>query len=252
MPANTTDRVPTMPRVSRASPPTSRARLRSAMNVSVRSIVLVRHARSTANVDPTIYRLTPDHVIPLLDPEADPGAIAAGEKIAALGFDPATVCAWSSTYLRCAQTQELVLHRAFGGAAASVNRRESFLLREQEFGDWDGLTDEEMEARDPAHWEKRRRMTDLAGRFYFRCPNGESRADVAQRLAVFIGKVHRSRFEHHVVFLHGVTQRAFRMAWLNLTPAWFEKEPNPPNASALLLRRDSDEGYWEETWLEPR
>lgn len=222
------------------------------MNVSVRSIVLVRHARSTANLDPNIYRWTPDHVIPLVDPEADPGAISAGSLIADLDFDPAHVCAWSSTYLRCAQTQELVLRRAFGERAAAVHRRESFLLREQEFGDWDGLTDEEMEERDPARWEKRRRMTDLAGRFYFRCPNGESRADVAQRLAVFIGKVHRSRFEHHLIFLHGVTQRAFRLAWLNLSPAWFEKEPNPANASALLLRRDGAEGYWEEKWLAPK
>ncbi len=221
------------------------------MNVSVRSIVLVRHARSIANVDPNIYRLTPDHVIPLVDAEADPGAVDVGARIARLELDPARVCAWSSTYLRCAQTQEIVLARAFGAAAAEVHRRESFLLREQEFGDWDGLTDAEMKERDPERWEKRRRMSDLSGRFYFRCPNGESRADVAQRLAVFIGKVHRSRFEHHLVFLHGVTQRAFRMAWLNLSPAWFEKEPNPPNASALLLRRDSEEGYWGESWLAP-
>lgn len=221
------------------------------MNVSVRSIVLVRHARSTANVDPNVYRLTPDHVIPLVDAETDPGALAVGAMIARLDLDPARVCAWSSTYLRCAQTQEIVLARAFGAGAAQIRRRESFLLREQEFGDWDGLTDAEMQQRDPERWEKRRRMTDLAGRFYFRCPNGESRADVAQRIAVFIGKVHRSRFEHHLVFLHGVTQRAFRMSWLNLSPAWFEKEPNPPNASALLLQRDGAEGYWCETWLAP-
>lgn len=221
------------------------------MNVSVRSIVLVRHARSTANADPNVYRLTPDHVIPLLDPEADPGALTVGAMVAALALDPARVCAWSSTYLRCAQTQEIVLRRAFGEGAAHIHRRDSFLLREQEFGDWDGLADDEMRERDPERWEKRRRMSDLAGRFYFRCPNGESRADVAQRLAVFIGKIHRSRFEHHLVFLHGVTQRAFRMSWLNLSPAWFEKEPNPQNASALLLRRDGEEGYWEETWLAP-
>lgn len=221
------------------------------MNVSLRTIVLVRHARSTANVDPTIYRWTPDHVIPLVDPDADPGALAAGALVAQLALDPDRVCAWSSTYLRCAQTQELVMRQAFGERSKLIHRRESFLLREQEFGDWDGLTDAEMEARDPARWEKRQRLVDLAGRFYFRCPNGESRADVAGRLAIFIGKVHRSRFEHHLVFLHGVTQRAFRMAWLNLSPAWFEKEPNPTNASVLVLRREGPDGYWGETWLTP-
>ena len=62
-------------------------------------------------------------------------------------------------------------------------------------------------------------------------------------MAIFVGKVHRSRYPHHIVFLHGVTQRAFRMTWLDRTPEWFEDEPNPENASVVLLERDAH-GRW--------
>lgn len=220
------------------------------MNLGIQSIVLIRHAPSTANLDPTEYLRTPDHAIPLADPEADPAAILAGRRVAELGLLPEQVCAWSSSYLRCAQTRQIVLRTAFGAAADQVGLRESFLLREQEFGDWDGLTEEEMMARDPARFEKRRWMADLFGRFYFRFPNGESRADVVQRLSIFIAKIHRSRYQHHLVFLHGVTQRAFRMAWHNRSPEWFEQEPNPGNASVLRIHRPTVGGPWVETRLD--
>jgi len=51
-----------------------------------------------------------------------------------------------------------------------------------------------------------------------------------------------------VIFLHGVTQRAFRMAWLNHSVDWFEEEPNPPNGSVLLIRRGEDR-RWLERYL---
>lgn len=92
-------------------------------------------------------------------------------------------------------------------------------------------------------------MSDQLGRFYFRYPNGESRADVAQRCSQFIGKLHRSRFRHHLVFLHGVSQRALRMAWCNRSVAWFEDEPNPGNCSVLRIDRAGPSGPWRDCYL---
>jgi broad specificity phosphatase PhoE len=218
------------------------------MNVQVRTVLLVRHARSTANDDPRVYGVLPDHAIPLARPADDPAALAAGDAIARLGLEPADVCSWCSTYLRCQQTEALSLSRAFAGAVPAIRRRPSFLLREQEFGDWDNLSEDEMAAADPARYARRKRLTDAMGRFYFRYPHGESRADVTQRVAIFIGKLQRSHYRDHVVFLHGVTQRAFRMAWLDLSVDWFEEEPNPPNASILLIQRD-EKGVWRERYL---
>jgi 2,3-bisphosphoglycerate-dependent phosphoglycerate mutase len=215
---------------------------------TIETVVLIRHARSAANADPALALMTPDHAVPLLCPEGDAEALEAGAQIERLGLDTSSVCAWSSPYLRCQQTESLTMQRAFGDAVVAVARRESFLLREQEFGDWEGLSDGEIAERNPIGFDKLRRMTDALGRFYFRYPNGESRADVVQRMAIFIGKIHRSRYRHHLVFLHGVTQRAFRMAWLNRSVTWFEDEPNPPNASVLVIRRDAA-GRWSESYL---
>lgn len=217
------------------------------MSPSVESIVLVRHARSVANADAKVYRTTPDHAIPLLDPEGDTDAVRAAAWVRALDLDPPRVCAWNSPYLRCKQTRDLVLRHAFDDPHR-LSQRESFLLREQEFGDWDGFSDLEIAEYDPARWRRLQRMTDSLGRFYFRYPNGESRADVVTRATLFIAKVHRSRFHHHLVFLHGVTQRALRMAWFNRPIEWFESEKNPANASVVVIRRDTDGQWAEETW----
>lgn len=219
------------------------------MDSTIDRILLVRHATSVANVDPTVGLQTPDHAIPLVDPEADEDARDAGATVRGLDVDPASVCSWSSSFLRCRQTEAIVLERAFGEASALINRRESFLLREQDFGDWDGLSDAEIVERDPHHWEKRRRALDTLGIFYFRYPNGESRADVVERMSIFIGKIHRSRYRTHLIFLHGVTQRAFRMAWMNRSVEWFEAERNPGNASVLLIERDPATSRWTDRYV---
>ncbi len=221
------------------------------MDSTISRILLVRHARSIANVDPTVYLRMPDHMIPLADPHEDEDARAAGDAIATLGIDPTSVCSWSSSFLRCRQTERIVLGRAFGTPGETVSRRESFLLREQDFGDWDGLTDHEIQERDPPRWDKRRRAVDTLGIFYFRYPNGESRADVVERMSIFIGKIHRSRYVTHLIFLHGVTQRAFRMAWMNRSVEWFEAETNPLNASVLLVERDAETQRWSDRYLYP-
>ena len=207
---------------------------------TLESVLLVRHARSIANDDVSIYQAMPDHSIPLAHPEDDAAALAAGARVRSLGLDPRSVCAWSSTYLRCVQTRELSLRACFGAATDSIARRESFLVREQEFGDWDGLDEAEMEALDPVRFAKRKRMSDHHGRFYFRYPGGESRADVVQRCSLLIGKLYRSRYAHHLIFLHGVSQRALRMAWFNRPVEWFESAPNPRNCEALRIRRLPD------------
>jgi hypothetical protein len=57
--------------------------------------------------------------------------------------------------------------------------------------------------------------------------------------------------QHHIVFLHGVTQRAMRFSLANLPVSWFEAQPNPPNGSVLIMKRNSekDSGQrWSEQW----
>lgn len=217
------------------------------MASTIQNVVLIRHDLSIANVDPRVYRTTPDHMIPLVK-EGSLAVQKAGDALAQLALPVEDTCSWYSPYVRCRQTEEGVLKRAFGDDLARMRRRESFLLREQEFGDWDSLTDEEAEQQLPAAFARRKLLSDNQGKFYYRYPNGESRADVVQRVISLLGKINRSDYTNHIVVLHGVTQRAFRMAWLNLGVDWFEEEPNPPNASVLLIRRDPGCG-WVERYL---
>ncbi len=219
---------------------------------NLETILLIRHARSVANDDPSVYRTTPDHAISLSRPSDDEGALLAGRAVRQLGLLPTEVTSWCSTYLRCQQTEALVLGEAFGATASVVRRRMSFLLREQEFGDWDSMTEEEIARADPLRFARRKLLSDALGRFYFRYPGGESRADVTQRMVVFLGKIHRTSHRHHIVFLHGVTQRAFRMSWMDRSVEWFEAEPNPGNASVLLLERTQDRDEHAPRWRERR
>ena len=73
----------------------------------------------------------------------------------------------------------------------------------------------------------------------------------AQSINLFDPIVNRGFRQHHIVFLHGVTQRAMRCSLANLTVDWFESEPNPPNGSVLVMRRSSDRDSgqrWSEQW----
>ena len=211
------------------------------------SIILVRHARSLANADPAVYRSMRDHEIPLCAPEDDPPAIAAGEAIRTLGLAADSVYCWTSSFTRCRQTEALVLRTAFGDGAGALRRHESFLLRELEYGDWDGLSDEEAAARDPERWARKMRGNDPYSRFYFRAPNGESRADLVLRVATFSDQMRRLGRVHHIVFTHALTLRAFRMMWFNRSIEWFDAEPHPPNAAVVRITHGGNE--WQESVL---
>jgi hypothetical protein len=98
--------------------------------------------------------------------------------------------------------------------------------------------------REHAHFEK---SIAHGGRFYARMPLGESRFDVVSRVHRVIDAIlqdeHYCGIRRVVVVAHGITLRAFAMAWLSRTHEWFEQQPNPDNCSVRLLRGTVDCGY---------
>ena len=98
------------------------------MNPDIQTIALIRHARSKANDDPAVYLTTPDHAISLSRPEDDPAAHAAGDLLGALGHEPSEMCSWRSPYVRCVQTEALVMRRALG-AFDVVKRHYAVVMR---------------------------------------------------------------------------------------------------------------------------
>lgn len=216
-------------------------------------ILLVRHGESIANLDKTVHLTTPDHAIPL----SELGHAQARETGRFLGqwfeehlpdvFGTRSPRLWVSPYKRTRQTADGIEEGATSVSPMTfLDRREHILLVEQQFGLFDGLTDEQLMEQFPKEHAHYAKCEQFEGRFWARMPLGESRFDVSQRVHQAFGTFHRDAEKHGVkdivVVTHGTAIRAFLMAWLHKSPEWFEAEPNPKNGSVRLLVDDSDEG----------
>ena len=107
--------------------------------------------------------------------------------------------------------------------------REEPRLREQDWGNW--------QDRDDVRLQKAYR--DAYGHFFYRFAQGESGADVYDRVGGFLESLYRS-FEapdhppNVLLVTHGLAMRLFCMRWFHWTVAEFESLSNPGNA------RDAD------------
>jgi 2,3-bisphosphoglycerate-dependent phosphoglycerate mutase len=222
------------------------------------NIFLLRHAHSQANADKRVYRDLPDHAIPLSE-RGKMQAYATGENLAAyLAKNKALVDAgiriWCSPYLRARETRDLLLDGM--GAARDWFRdsREHILLTEQNFGLFDGLSDDECREKYPDESRRFDLCIEYNGKFYSKPPEGESRYDVCVRVNQFFGTIIRDAekslnpVSNVLVISHGTTLRAFAMMWLHKRVEWFETEPNPANCSLRCIGRNengkfTDKGY---------
>eukprot|EP00887_Chlorella_sp_A99_P004932 scaffold4.g4932.t1 len=201
-----------------------------------RRIILVRHAESEGNVDNIAYTFLPDPKVPLTA-RGWQQALGAGEKIragmdASHGGQPYRLHFYTSPYLRSKQTYEGVV-QAFSPDQL-VGVQEEVQLREQDFGNFQ---DAEGKQREKA---ERLRF----GRFFYRFPNGESGADVYDRMTLFedhlVRDINAGRFANGtslVLVTHGLALRIFLMRWLHWTVEQFMSVYNPPNAEPLVLER---------------
>ena len=81
------------------------------------------------------------------------------------------------------------------------------------------------------------------GRFFYRFPNGESGADVYDRMTIFedhmIRDINAGRFGDNtslVLVTHGLALRVFLMRWFHWSVDQFLDVYNPPNAEGSLCR----------------
>jgi len=214
-------------------------------------ILLVRHAQSLGNIDPSVYATMADHAIPLTRLGREQALIVGSDIrrrlerfVGGRSADHNYVRLWTSPYRRTRETADGILARA--GSWIS-DRREHILLGEQQFGLFDGVPDDELPTQFPVEWAHYRKLVDHEGKFWARMPLGESRFDVAKRVHQAFGTFHRDALVHGietiVVVCHGVVLRAFVMMWCHLSPEWFETEPNPANGAIRLLDDGTDRGY---------
>ena len=89
---------------------------------------------------------------------------------------------------------------------------------------------------------------DNYGTFYYRIPNGESGADVFDRMASFFDSLHRDFQKEDfpvncAIVTHGMTIRLFLMKWFHWTVEQYEEMRNPYNCQIFEFARNQKNKY---------
>lgn len=141
-------------------------------------IIIVRHGESRGNLDTSAYTTTPDHHIPLTE-EGIAQARLAGARLRHLISSTSLSSHWRvyfyvSPYDRTRSTLREI-GRSFSKSRV-IGVREECRIREQDFGNF------QVEERMKAIKETRERF----GRFFYRFPEGESAADIYDRVSSYV------------------------------------------------------------------
>src|SRR6185369_6206117 len=193
-------------------------------------IILIRHGESEGNADNSLYQTTQDFAL-RLSPNGVEQAREAGKKISELLGD-AALYVYLSPYHR---TRETYHHVSASITRNVVNVVEDPRLREQ---DWGHLR----------HPDENREISaerDNFSTFYYRIPDGESGADVFDRVSNFMDTLHRDfqkpDFPRNVLIVtHGLTMRLFLMRWFHWTVEEFESLRNPKNCQIVVMEKQAD------------
>lgn len=205
-----------------------------------RRIILVRHGQSVGNVDAQVYADTPDWKVGLTAKGREQSQAAGRGFRALLDSDPSPgpVFIYSSPYKRCKETVDNLLAGADIGEDRIAGRREEPRIREQDFGNF----------QDPQKMKECKVCRDEFGRFFYRFPNGESGADVYDRVSTFFESLYRE-MEFGLItpetslllVTHGLTARLILMRWYHWSVESFEATYNPGNAQLMVMDRQLDE-----------
>ena len=200
-------------------------------------IFLVRHGESEGNVDKSIYANKPDYALELTV-LGHHQAVETGKDIAAyLENEGESITQkiqfYISPFWRARQT--------YAGIAKSFQNHVKFedpRLREQEWG----------HLRDQNITEKIEEYRDNYGHFYYRFNDGESCADVYDRISTFLETLHRDfekkDYAQNVIIVnHGMTLRVFLMRWFHISVEEFETLANPKNGEYHILELQDNGKY---------
>jgi len=203
-----------------------------------RLIIIIRHAQSEGNRDKTIHQNTPDHKVGLT-PEGQEQARQAGEKLRSLLRQDDSLHFFISPYKRTRQTTEGILTTLCSNdpdpspfQRHHIKVYEEPRIREQDFGNFQPGGDEVERL-----WRERASY----GHFFYRIPNGESGADVYDRVSSFNGSLWRRFSEDQmasvaVLVTHGLCSRVFLMAWYHYSVEFFEDLRNINHCEFLVMK----------------
>ena len=210
-----------------------------------RLIIIIRHAQSEGNRDKTIHQSTPDHKVSLTA-DGHEQAKKAGEKLRSLLREDDSLHFFISPYKRTRQTTEGILSTLCSNEPAPspfqrhhIKVYEEPRIREQDFGNFQPGGDETERL-----WRERASY----GHFFYRIPNGESGADVYDRVSSFNGSLWRRFSEDQmasvaVLVTHGLCSRVFLMAWYHYSVEFFEDLRNINHCEFLVMKLGTNGKY---------
>lgn len=203
-------------------------------------IILIRHGESEGNMDKNIYGGKPDYALQLTENGIDE-ADKAGKKLKELIGDE-TAFFYISPMWRTRMTfEQIVTH--YTAMKPNIKGNPNFWIeepriREQEWGHF----------KDIEEGRKIDTLRDAYGPFYYRIPDGESVADVYDRVSDFLGTLHRD-FEkpdfqqNAIIITHGMLIRVFLMRWLHWSVEEFESYANPDNCQMVILEKNKENKF---------
>lgn len=205
-------------------------------------IILVRHGESEGNIDKSLYNSTPDFALKL-SPTGVEQAKQAGIEIHKI-IEDGSMYVYLSPYYRTRETYQHISESLKDNVIKAV---EDPRLREQ---DWGHLR----------HQDENKNINeerDNFSTFYYRIPDGESGADVFDRVSNFLDTLHRDfekiDFPENVLIVtHGLTMRLFLMRWFHWTVEEYENLRNPKNCQIVIMEKQFDNHYQLISELEKR
>lgn len=193
-------------------------------------IILVRHGESEANLDAARHAIVPNHKICLSDAGRRQAHEVGKELREIIGKE--SVQFFVSPYERTRETYDCI-RESFADEGRVIHRMyEDPRLREQDFGNF----------REMEETRRLQQARKAYGVFFYRFPDGESGADVFDRVSLFLESVHRNFRKHNfprncVIVTHGLTMRLFVMRWFRRSVEEFESWANPGNCEYRVMER---------------
>jgi len=196
-------------------------------------IILIRHGESQGNIDVNQYQTVPDYALDLTPRGIEQSQQAGVQIKEVIGSESLHV--YLSPYFRARQTFQHLKTNLETNIQKVV---EDPRIREQ---DWGHL-------RHPNENEEIRRQRDGFSTFYYRIPDGESGADVYDRVSTFLETLHRDFNKSHfpqnaLIVTHGLTLRLFLMRWFHWSVEEFENLRNPKNCQVVVMEKNAKDRY---------
>ncbi|KAL2554596.1 Phosphoglycerate mutase-like protein AT74 [Forsythia ovata] len=204
-------------------------------------IILVRHGESEGNEDEEVLEYVPNYKIKLSN-KGIQQAQNVGSKIKKVISENGESENWKVLFYvspseRTKQTLERIIGEKFPEDKV-IGLKEECRLREQHFGNF-----QDLEKR-----KKIKRTRNRYGKFFYRVPDGESSADVYDRVSSFLETLWREMETNRlnnknpsdelnlIIVSHGLTILLFLMKWFNWTVEQFHGLSNPSNCEYRVLQ----------------